>query len=1216
MTAHTTVPTAPPIHGRGAERHQLAALPDRLRTGSAVLVLTGEPGLGRTTLLDEAARAFQAGPVLYVRCDAADPRPYGGVRALTAAAGHPPAGALDPRTAPRVLLDAFRAAAGDGPLLVCLDDVHLWDTPSRTALAHAARRLSGAGRVGLLLTAVGPGPADRDFAGLPALQLHPLPSSAAGALLDEVTGGAVDPALRDDLLEEADGNPALLLAMVRRLTPAQLSGDQDPPWPLADTRTLTGVTGEWPAAPTPAVEDLLLLTAAALRGTERTETDAAVIRAAARECRPSDFAAPPGAQAMPGIPVRPGGLAFAEAPAPRAAPASQEAASLPDGGSVLPDILLLSDGRLRFACPLARRVVYSRATPDRRRAAHLALAQVLRGQGQELPALLHEAWAVTGPAPERAARLAAAAAGAPTHRLRATALGRAAELTPPGLTRRERYTAAAEQELLAGRPRQALRLLAEADHDPAPVLLPGDVDLLSGHVEALSGRADLLSVHVDLPGGRADLLSGGADLLSGQVDLLSGHAEQEGVEPGLVRSHAAQATGHAAQATGRAPQATDLAGQTPAPAGQKPALVGQEPASTGQEAAPTGQASHYGDQVPDGTHQVPAQAGQAPGRNAQASTRTGRTAGPAAQAPGRTVQTPVAAAPAPGPTGHQPGHVAQAPGNALQLPRHRDQAPSHAAQASSHAAQAPSQTAQAPGHGDQVPDQTTQTADHTPQAPPPTTPAPHRTHHPQPTHAPVDLVRGRAEMVRGLAQLLDGPVADARASLLSAASLLGPVAPAQAVSAALAAADAAWAGGDLPALREALCGAGGDDDYRVGLAALLDGRLDLATVPLRRVVGRARTAAEPEDLLRAAAAALVLGDMPAAAEAGARALAAARIRGSATLVPRALEYLAYAELRAGRHAQARTHAEEGLRTARRTGQRNTAAHHHAVLALAASIEGEGATVDGHVSAALATARAHGLAQPATLAQWAAARADLGRGRPLEAADRLGPLVCPGPRRGHFAVWMLAVPCFVEAAVRAGRADDARHVVADFAAWAGFGADPQAPAQLLRCHALLAPPDRAGDLYVRALALHEQAGGDFERARTELLYGKWLRRRRRPREARDRLGAALVGFDRCGAHVWAEQTRAELRANGAAATVTVPGGTVPGPDALARLTPQQWRIARCVAQGATNREVARSLSVSTRTVDYHLRNVFAALGVRSRVELARLVERAEKTRAQL
>jgi DNA-binding CsgD family transcriptional regulator/tetratricopeptide (TPR) repeat protein len=489
-----------------------------------------------------------------------------------------------------------------------------------------------------------------------------------------------------------------------------------------------------------------------------------------------------------------------------------------------------------------------------------------------------------------------------------------------------------------------------------------------------------------------------------------------------------------------------------------------------------------------------------------------------------------------------------------------------------------------------------------------------------------DAVRGRAELVRGTAELRDGPVADARASLLSAAALLTTDAPAQAAAAALAAADAAWAAGDITACREALAGSEGDgagpgrpphgSDYRLGLGALLDGRIDLAGAPLRRVVERARTAEEPGELLRSAAAALVLGDMAAAVRAGARALAAARTRGSAALVPQALEYLAYAELRAGHHALARTHAEEGLRAARRTGQRNTAAHHHAVLALAASIEGGTTVLDGHVSAALATARAHGLAQPATLAQWAAARADLGRGRPLEAADRLGPLVCPGPRRGHFAVWMLAVPCFVEAAVLAGRPEAARAVVPDFAAWAGFGADPQAPAQLLRCRALLSPPEHAGELYDRALALHEQAGGDFERARTELLYGKWLRRRRRPREARDRLGAALVGFDRCGALVWAEQTRAELRANGAATNGPSPGGNGPGGGALARLTPQQWRIARFVAQGATNREVARSLSVSTRTVDYHLRNVFAALGVRSRVELARLVDGAEKTRAQL
>ncbi|MFD0431688.1 helix-turn-helix transcriptional regulator [Streptomyces zhihengii] len=114
---------------------------------------------------------------------------------------------------------------------------------------------------------------------------------------------------------------------------------------------------------------------------------------------------------------------------------------------------------------------------------------------------------------------------------------------------------------------------------------------------------------------------------------------------------------------------------------------------------------------------------------------------------------------------------------------------------------------------------------------------------------------------------------------------------------------------------------------------------------------------------------------------------------------------------------------------------------------------------------------------------------------------------------------------------------------------------------------------------------------------------WLRRRRRLREARGRLRDALCAFERCGARVWADQTRAELRATGGAT-----GGSA-GP--LERLTPQQLRIARCVADGATNREVALRLSVSPRTVDHHLRNVFAALGVRSRVELSRLVDRAEK-----
>ncbi|MGI5372328.1 LuxR C-terminal-related transcriptional regulator [Streptomyces iakyrus] len=394
-------------------------------------------------------------------------------------------------------------------------------------------------------------------------------------------------------------------------------------------------------------------------------------------------------------------------------------------------------------------------------------------------------------------------------------------------------------------------------------------------------------------------------------------------------------------------------------------------------------------------------------------------------------------------------------------------------------------------------------------------------------------------------------------------------------------------------------------DYRDGMRALLVRRPELAAGPLRRVLNRVRHDDPPERLLRAASAALLLGDVHAARAAGARALAVARNADCVASEARALEYLAYGELRAGRHAQARAHAEEGVRAALLAGHRNTAASHHALLALAASIEGDTAAVAGYASAALATARRHGLAQAATLAEWATARADLARGRPLDAADRLGPLVGPGPRRGHFAVWMLAVPCFVEAAVLAGQPEDARGPVGDLARWADFGADPHASAQLARCRALLAADDReADDLYLRALALHDGSGGDFERARTELLYGRWLRRRRRLREARGRLGAALVAFERCGAGAWADQTRGELRANGAASGKEPAAG-------LARLTPQQLRIARHVAEGATNREVAQRLAVSTRTVDYHLRNVFAALGVRSRVELARMVDQEHR-----
>ncbi|WP_030583317.1 LuxR family transcriptional regulator [Streptomyces globisporus] len=499
------------------------------------------------------------------------------------------------------------------------------------------------------------------------------------------------------------------------------------------------------------------------------------------------------------------------------------------------------------------------------------------------------------------------------------------------------------------------------------------------------------------------------------------------------------------------------------------------------------------------------------------------------------------------------------------------------------------------------------------EAGPPTGPAPA-----DPVTAPVDAgaatdpAPGLAPYVHGMLALRSGPVADAHEALLAAAALLAPHDHRRALDALLGAAEAAWAAGDALGYLDAMNRLArnpadeGLEHYRAGMSGVLEGRTAEGHARLRRCLAPGRDPGDPAALLRAGVAALVLGDIAAACRAGARALAAVRTKGPDALLPQALEHLAYAELRAGRHAGARAHALEGLHAARRTGQPNSSAHLHAVLALAASVEGPAEACAAHGDAALAGAGPHGLVQAATLATWARARADLAAGRPGEAAARLAPLVKAGPGRGHFATRTLAVPCWVEAAVLDGRLPEesrALHAAVDeFALWAARAADPGAPAQLARCRALLAPADEADARYSEALAHHEEAGGEFEQARTRLLYGQWLRRRRRTREARGPLRDALVGFQRCSARAWADRTAGELRAAGE------PAGARPdrAGDPLAALTPQQQRIARCVAEGATNREVALRLSLSPRTVDHHLRNVFAALSIRSRTELARLL----------
>ncbi|MCA5893645.1 helix-turn-helix transcriptional regulator [Isoptericola sp. NEAU-Y5] len=469
--------------------------------------------------------------------------------------------------------------------------------------------------------------------------------------------------------------------------------------------------------------------------------------------------------------------------------------------------------------------------------------------------------------------------------------------------------------------------------------------------------------------------------------------------------------------------------------------------------------------------------------------------------------------------------------------------------------------------------------------------------------------QGRRELARGLRLQARGPAGDAYATLSLASTLLRAH-PEQALAARVAAAGAAWSAGDHAACVDALeAGArlaralppGDVRDYTDGMLAVLTQRADHAAAPLARALGRGSDSTDPETLLRAVAAALLLGDVETACRTGARALAVARARDDEDLVSRATELVASAELRAGRHALAREHALRGLRAAARTGRANAAAHHHAVLALVGSVEGPPEQVARHVAAALEVGRRHGLAQPVTLAEWAAGRSALAAGRAAEAATRLRVLLTPGPAGAHFALRGLVLPTYVEASAAADDLGDARGVLDEMVAWAAASADPQAAALLLRCRALMAVRDAEADaLFERAHAAHRTVRGDFERARTLLLHGKWLRRRRRAVDARERLRDALHLFDRCGAAPWSTSARTELRAAGARQAAAPP------PGVLDRLTPHQQRIARCVAAGDTNREVAERLSVSVRTIDHHLRNIFGTLQVRSRVELSRLV----------
>jgi len=443
--------------GRRAERAALDRLLERARGGhSAVLVVCGEPGIGKTALLDYAAG--QASGFRVVRAWGVESEmelPYAGLHQLCLPLldrleklpgpqrdalqvafglreGRPPERFL----VGLAILSLLSGSAEDQPLACLVDDAQWLDHSSVQALAFAARRLL-AEPVALIFAVREPS-GERELAGLPELTVAGLGDADARALLASAVHGRLDPQVLDRIVAETGGNPLGLLQLPRGLSPAELAGGF---W-LPSTRPLASriehsFYRQFQALPRETQR--LLITAAA----EPTGDVSLLWRAAELQALEADAAVP------------------------------AETAGLIDFGA-----------RVRFGHPLIRSAVYQAASAGDRRAAHRALAAATDPAVDPDRRAWHRAHAAARPdeavaaALERSASRAQARGGAAAA---AAFLQRATELTPDPARRAARALAAAQAKFDAGAADAAYRMLATAEAGPLD-------DLQRGRLERLRAR--------------------------------------------------------------------------------------------------------------------------------------------------------------------------------------------------------------------------------------------------------------------------------------------------------------------------------------------------------------------------------------------------------------------------------------------------------------------------------------------------------------------------------------------------------------------------------------------------------------------------------------------------------------------------------------------------------------------------------------------------------